>query len=185
MLTDVFDSMRASFQARGFPGEVLWGHEKVSDHSDGPRVVIYPASDTFSAKGASLQGAFPTNGLNPRPIATRMQGGVANLWAMAPDQRDPAAQVRANYAALDQLINMTAVALHNASAGQFTLAGGDPVNDASQMHHGLSYDLAFAVAVPIIDVPWVSVGITADNPKTFGQGPVTTVDVTTNLEDPQ
>ena len=183
MLTDVFDAMVADFKARSCPATLHFGESNVANHREPPSVVIYPAPDSYSPKGLIVQGPLPLRGANPRPLLTRLQGGTANIWGAAPNQRDPAAQTRADFGVLDALINQTVAALHNAAGGIFQITGGDMLNDESVSGRGLVYEMQFVVAVPILDIPWPNVAITATQPKTFQESPIVTVSTDLEFED--
>ena len=184
MLTDVFDRMVQDFKARSCPAEILWGEHHKTDHGNAPRVIVYPGTDTYGARASSNQGPWPLRGANPRAVGTRYYGGVANIWGAGPEQRDPAAQNRADFGVVDALINQTAMSLHVACTGMFTITGGEFVNDESQVRRGLVYEMTFDVQVPILDIPWPAVAINTSS-KTFAEGTVTTVDADVEFEDPE
>lgn len=161
-LADVVVALREQFKLRNCPAPILMGEQFNAEHAEPNRVVIIPTADTYGPKNPSISPRGTRNGFsNPRPIATRNQGCTVNLWAGAPTQADPTAQLDADYAALDSLINVFFASVNASVAGIFTIgAGENTVGQVANNHRGLRYQLQCVVAVPVLDIAWPAVAIT-------------------------
>ncbi len=184
-LADVVAALNTDFLARNCKAPILLGAQYLRDHDAPSRIVIVPGTDTF---GEKLPSTIP-KGLpgqpNPRAIKTRFCTAVANIWAAAPEMREPGAQQAADLAALDALINCFIAALQSTCAGIYGLSSGTyPATQESHTNRGIIYELGFSVAVPVLDIAWPPVAITTCD-LTFIPAPAhAEVTVSTLLGDP-
>lgn len=188
MLSDVFDKLCANFAAYGCPAQLFLGGQFSEQHTAPLRIVFVQGEDAFNPPNASVLGGNPAltrQAINPRPIATRTCGVKAELWATAPQQRDPGAQYRADLAYLDALINTTIAALQQTVAGLTVLGGGaSSENNVDAGRAGLGYVLNLSVDVPIIDAPWPAQQLSVCS-TTWTNAPATAdVTVSAQLGDP-
>lgn len=157
-LPHLVDSIRADFEANLVPCPVLYGPDHIAEHASPMRIVVVPTSDNFGPPDYVQQVSFPdgdmADGQNPRTIATRIEGGRANIWAAGTKQVDPTTQQRADYDALHLLINQFILSLHRSNPGNYTLKGGSTVETTRVDRLGYVYELDFTVEVPIIDISW-------------------------------
>lgn len=187
MLSDVYDALRKALACYGCPAEVYLGGQYSSQHTSPLRVILIPAEDGFAPPNASVLGS-PANtrqGINPRPIATRSCGVRCELWATAPEQRDPSTQYRANLAYLDALVNTALAALQQITPGITITSGGAPAeNNVDSAIAGLGYVLSFSVDTPVFDAPWPAQQL-SECSKTWTNAPATAdVTVSARLGDP-
>ena len=156
-LYDVVDAIAADFVTSGVTCTIKFGPDHIAEHNDAPRIVVVPTSDSYmAAQYISPSAVYATmiDGLNPRTILTRVEGGIATIWAVGATQVDPTLQQRADYAALHSLINQFILSLHRVNPGNYEVNGGKQINDTRVVRRGYVYELEFTVQVPIIDVPW-------------------------------
>ncbi len=159
MISDLYDSVVEVFRRYGCPAAVYLGSQYQSQHTETLRVVIVQETDSYAPPLPSLSPLatqqYMYGVINPRPVGTRKCGFFVELWATAPQQRDPQDQYRADLAYLDALINQFAVALQQTASGIHVLEGGQagPGNGAAGSA-GLGYVLRVSVDVPIIDAKW-------------------------------
>lgn len=152
MLSDLTDALATAFAAYGCPAPVLFGEQFKDENFDGSRVVVCPAKDSFSGKLASYTGATPA-GKALRSFATRSQGAEITIFAAAPLNQDPLAQLRADHAALDALVNMTCLALSKVALGVTMSTDGEIISgEAVHVRRGLTYVMSITVDVPLLDV---------------------------------
>lgn len=178
---DLFTAMKSAYCAYGCPVPIYIGPQWLQIHTETTRVILYQAQDVYEKASVSVPVGTPgytRHGINPRPIATRKCGAIANIWASAPEQDDPdpvtkaERQYKADLALLDILINQTCVVLQQVAGGIHVLAGGMAEDgNAAASRSGLGYVMNFSVDTPIIDMPW-SVAIDACR-KTWTEAPAT------------
>lgn len=161
-LSDVVVALREQFAARNCPAPILMGEQFNADHAEPNRVVIVPTADTYGPKNPSIQPrSSRASFANPRAIATRNQGCIVHIWAGAPAQRDGSAQLDADFAALDSLINVFIASVNAVATGVSVIgAGSNVVGQAVHARRGLRYTLELSIAVPVLDIGWPAVAIT-------------------------
>jgi hypothetical protein len=157
-LPNVIDAIVQDFAAEGVPAAVFYGPDHVAEHNSPPRIVVIPTSDSYGAPNYiqpnGFNGDVMADGQNPRPIATRMEGARAIIWAAGAKQSDPTLQQRADYNALHQLINQFVLSLHRVNPGNYSLGRGTTTETTRVDRLGYVYELEFTVNVPITDGPW-------------------------------
>ena len=156
-LYDIFDAIQADFTANSVPGTFFFGPDHIAEHADSPRIVMVPTSDSYKApQYVSPSSNYDTmiEGLNPRTVLTRIEGGQVHIWASGATQVDPTAQQRADYVALHNLVNQFILSLHRVNPGNYEVTGGRTIETTRNVRRGYVYVLDFEVEVPIIDVPW-------------------------------
>lgn len=176
MISDLYDSMVRAFRAYGCPAPIYLGKQFADQHTGPFRVVLWQDADTFGQANPSLPAAAQAatkQAINPRAVATRRCGVVANLWATAPVQRSAQDQYRADLAYLDALVNQVCVALQQLASGVFIMSAGMAAagNDNADVA-GLGYELRFSVDVPIIDAAWPAQQL-SECTKTWIEAPAT------------
>jgi len=160
VISDLFDSLCHAFKAYGCPAAMFLGEQWRAQHGPPLRVVIWQGNqsppDVFSPQNvASIQPSQRLQYINPRPVATRVAGFSAELWATSPPQKDPRDQYRADLAYLDALVNQLGAALQQISSGIFTMQGGlAAAGNADASVSGLGYTAQCTCAIPIIEAPW-------------------------------
>lgn len=157
-LPDVVDAINADFIASSVPCTIKYGPDHLAEHDMPYRIVIWPTSDSYGPPNYVQQNAWPSgdtaDGQNPRPVATRNEGGKAVLWAAASAQVDPTTQQRADYDALHNLINQFVLSLHRVNPGNYKVNGGKTVETTRVDRLGYVYELEFSIECPIIDAAW-------------------------------
>jgi hypothetical protein len=156
-LYDVFDAIVTDFTASSVPCTLLFGSDHIAEHNDSPRIVMVPTSDSYkAAQYVSPSPVYDTmiEGLNPRTVLTRIEGGQVHIWASGSTQVDPTTQQRADYVALHNLVNQFILSLHRVNPGNYEVTGGRTIETTRNVRRGYVYVLDFEVEVPIIDVPW-------------------------------
>lgn len=175
-LQDVVRDVAEDFVARNCPALVQFGKQYLKQHSSPNRVVFVPAADTFDPA--------LSNGLNPRCVYTRNVGCDVAIWAQAPKQADAALKPILDQDVLDALINQTALSLYTVCSGQgVTISGGDPRFEAVVLAAGGAYALHFTIEVPIVDIDFPDLGISAAD-LTWDVESGVTQDVTVTLIEP-
>ena len=79
-----------------------------------------------------------------------------HIWAAGILQQDPALQNAADRAALGALVNQTIAAIHQQGFGFYRLLGGQQIRDPKLIRDGLLYVLRVQIAVPVLEIPWVT-----------------------------
>lgn len=165
-LYDVFDAIVADFTASSVPCTLLFGSDHIAEHNDSPRIVMVPTSDSYKApQYVTPSPVYNTmiEGLNPRTVLTRIEGGQVHIWASGATQSDATLQQRADYVALHQLVNQFVLSLHRVNPGNYEVTGGRTIETTRNVRRGYVYVLDFEVEVPIIDVPWpTETGVSQD-----------------------
>jgi hypothetical protein len=155
VISDVYDSLVHLFKAYGCPAPIYLGEHWKDQHLPPLSVVIWQTNDVFAPQGASVTPLQRGMYINPRPVATRRCGLNAQLWATAPEQRDPCDQYRADLAWLDALVNQFVVGLQAIASGIHVVSGGvHAPGNAGSVRSGLGYDMTSMVDIPIVDAPW-------------------------------
>lgn len=169
MIDDVIDKVAADFAAESVPADVLLGKEFLAENVEPwprGRVVFIPTDDSFTPAKYVQLAAAGDEGQNPRPIMTRVCGCDVHIWAAATILTGVNArhQLRADFAALNALINQTVLSIWRACQGPNNrITSGTNNNRVQHVHRGLVYVLQFTVEVPITDGPWPNpVGTPAD-----------------------
>ncbi len=156
MISDLYDALVIAFRKYHCPAKLFLGAQYKGQHTGDMAVILYQDDDTFGPPNpASVPEEMRKQFLNPRPVATRVSGFVAELWASAPIQTDATLQYRADLAYLDALINQFGCALNQLAIGTSALSGGAAARgNADSAIRGLGYALKGTFNIPIIECAW-------------------------------
>jgi hypothetical protein len=158
-LEDVVDGVAALLESEGCPANVLFDKVFVAENAEPPRVVFVPKQDSYSnplqIQAAGQPGQNPSSlGANPKPLFTRTARAEVHIWARGEPETDPTRQLRADYAALGQLINAVARAIYKTGPYNNRITNGTTDQRTLMVRDGLVYTMTVEVDVPIVDVAW-------------------------------
>ena len=158
MLIDVYDFVVRDFRASGCGAKVWFGAEFLAQHDDANRVVFVPTTDSrFEAPVPSVhpQGSV-ANGQFARSILTRICGCEIHIWGGSGRIDLGEGQLRADYSALNALINQTVLSLYRAAGlgGVGRFLGGSHKPGPITERRGFVYVLNYQLAIPIVDIDY-------------------------------